>query len=1791
MRWSTGTVVRKSISVSSPLHATLAKFPGLDTAQEDSYLCQPSLCVASKQSVQICSANGRLSESPLPAGVHCAGNRPRLYGTPFGLLLSQAGALRAQTAHYALFHPLDGFREVVGVEDGQECVFCSHDLPVAVFQSPTEWVVYSVGRAESQAIGAEEDHLTQKNSGFGNEKVDHAGAVMGDNIPTEPRPDDPHGRYILQMKPIQRGPVSSTSTMSCCVAHDEAGELVLCICTGSGLAMYSIRLGEDDTVDMQCTFNCPGTVSICSILSTRRDEQACDILALQGDGNLELYAGSMFMASLGPVFGKRGLPLVVASVGEGVGDRFTLTFQDGSQARFSASSLAPITPIVQRVLSTIECACSGLPGSGNPGLLLRRALLSSREKQMLAESDLEWTSMVRMLLGMCASPASPGVDGSDLQNQSASHPKEASPTPWTRILQAQSYGQRYGHLRLLPGAANRGMDIPISIRDVSSSVELPRMERTIACKAFEALHLLYEDLKLNTSRSAWADAVGACNLSLAAHLGLRDAADHYMRDGVRLVEPYVHESRSTAHLQVFQGRAIPDIFAWLCSLLQSMRQEKGPPAQNEAFPVVEPCPPRFSQSSEFGVSWRRHHPMNLTKNVLAYYGILFKPMQSDIDKDRVALLVERMAADGFGEFDLGLLPPGIALPIREALWHFRDAPLHSVACETGIMLGREDLWPTRIEDAPESQDRTTAASHGLYSDNALKNAESEEAQVKASRALLQIHAASASHEDEMVRVRSSLISNPFPAGGEDHAGTSGGGEQGDVASELPSHARRRNNEPATSSLEIGVSDGCEIDGAVFQYRFGEDRRISEVRRLLRSTDPVVVRMTGRSAGADDLAETERSSALQQKAHVLLQRNLAVPVGRGAFTLRTLTPSDPSMSLPIPGICLTGKVAGQKGTRVSFNAETSPYPPDWGQFHNGVAAGLRLIASSQGAISTSGTDASSNLTRTWIVNHKPSGAAGDPSHAGMLFALGLGGYLPALRATDYYEYLVPMHDLTSIGLMLGVAAGNRGSFHGKITKMLCVHIRHFNAPGFAVPDFHVSTSVQTAAVLGIGLLYQGTCEQLIVEGLLAEMYRRPSPGDIVDDREALSLGAGFALGITCLGVADSRPALSQIGLLDALCLYANGGVDRASQRSANEARNGVADGHITSKVGGAGTNQQHTSSAESETSRVRETAGINMDVTAPGALIALGLVYLRSNAAGVADRIPLPNTSYMLDRCRPDHVFLRSLARHLIMWDSIEADKDWLLRSLPELLRPPVHSEPHRGIDLHRVWPGNKGPADVDLDESGVLIARAFAIAGSCTAIALRYAGSSDSAAMSVLFNVCLSFEQCVRKQPEDEEEIEWAYSTCLSSVALGLCVVAAGSGNLSIFRLLRRLRKRSGPSMKKKRYGFHMAIHMALGFLFLGGGCLTFGTSDIAVASLLCAIYPRFPTEVDDNQYHLQAMRHLYVLAVEPRCVEALDVDTNLPCYVPLRVNLRRDGKRQPKTMLLAAPALLPDAREIESISVVCERYLPKEFKVPAVSKGGWFSPTERLRVYVKRRPGHLPLSLDPTGSKGMLARSLGQARLGSDSMEGIAQLVRAFTADPNMVSFVRNFCNPGAQAESSSAWLSRTLYECLSADKPEAIKYYFEVDLLCRWICADKARVTDATNLAFLGEYSIAEVPWAGCLVRRELLSHCCDRARAHVRQVGFERCLREYVRGRGRWPIETSPRDGPVVLRHQARVLGLGLRLNRIPPVREIYALATLEGETSPERAWLQLNQCLTATTPTCAVESLTSALLAES
>lgn len=127
------------------------------------------------------------------------------------------------------------------------------------------------------------------------------------------------------------------------------------------------------------------------------------------------------------------------------------------------------------------------------------------------------------------------------------------------------------------------------------------------------------------------------------------------------------------------------------------------------------------------------------------------------------------------------------------------------------------------------------------------------------------------------------------------------------------------------------------------------------------------------------------------------------------------------------------------------------------------------------------------------------------------------------------------------------------------------------------------------------------------------------------------------------------------------------------------------------------------------------------------------------------------------------------------------------------------------------------------------------------------------------------------------------------------------------------LRSRIGPSNYGLTYGSQLAIHMALGFLFLGAGRYTISRSPESIAALICALFPKFPTHSNDNRYHLQAFRHLYVLAVEPRLLIPRDIDTGKLCWAKL--SYIKIGNSNFSTYC-NAPCLLPDLATIQKVCI-----------------------------------------------------------------------------------------------------------------------------------------------------------------------------------------------------------------------------------------------------------------------------------
>ena len=130
-------------------------------------------------------------------------------------------------------------------------------------------------------------------------------------------------------------------------------------------------------------------------------------------------------------------------------------------------------------------------------------------------------------------------------------------------------------------------------------------------------------------------------------------------------------------------------------------------------------------------------------------------------------------------------------------------------------------------------------------------------------------------------------------------------------------------------------------------------------------------------------------------------------------------------------------------------------------------------------------------------------------------MGLLGQLDTLQPTDIYQHLKSTHDATTIGILLGRAASKIGTMDDHDTRTLCIHIPYLLPPTLSL---EVSLSVQSAAVIGAGLLYKGTSNRLMTEMLLAQIGRKPL-SDKAIEREGYALASGIALGLVNLGIGN------------------------------------------------------------------------------------------------------------------------------------------------------------------------------------------------------------------------------------------------------------------------------------------------------------------------------------------------------------------------------------------------------------------------------------------------------------------------------------------------------------------------------------------------------------------------------------------------------------------------------------------------------------------------------------------------
>lgn len=366
-----------------------------------------------------------------------------------------------------------------------------------------------------------------------------------------------------------------------------------------------------------------------------------------------------------------------------------------------------------------------------------------------------------------------------------------------------------------------------------------------------------------------------------------------------------------------------------------------------------------------------------------------------------------------------------------------------------------------------------------------------------------------------------------------------------------------------------------------------------------------------------------------------------------------------------------------------------------------------------------------------------------------------------------------------------------------------------------------------------------------------------------------------------------------------------------------------------------------------------------------------------------------------------------------------------------------------------------------------------------------------------------------------------------------MAILMAGTGDLDC---LQRLRHAHGKYTLPSKFGMHLANHMSLGMLFLGGGRYTLGTSHAAVCALLVSFYPRYPLFGYDNRTHLQALRHLWVLAVEPRCLITRDVLSRKIVSQPVTIHLMKADKRIFKTMMLA-PTLIPDFDVIRDFRIDNSRYWGMTLaydKFPQIKETFIRNQT----LWVQKRRGFLSYNDDVSGTETNIVRAstgvladvaclerpvlLDDAK--GEASKDFTRFMTALSSEPCFAAFADHLCRnhdwenyPGDGAQKSwVAYCQAALADCIGENKPQILSAYLSLQAIRAQQPHEASFFTLAlTDLIFLifwyQSTNVARAEYLPLSVLRSVRTAVDDKLDALRADSLFLPQLRSYSEGRG--------------------------------------------------------------------------------
>ncbi|KAL9250913.1 Anaphase-promoting complex subunit 1-like protein [Drosera capensis] len=1135
--WTSGSRVLKKLTLkSSAIMACWCRLGGLSHIM---------LCVLEVGSLTIFDTSGEFTSIPLPGMI------TSIWPLPFGLLLQQAAESRcpvgAASTSSSLLSSQNTFSSKKELRHSpmQNHGLWNYDSIVkGTLSSTSSHLVLNGLVEEPQNVFVEErgslnvmhdfDERTIWTSdyvplmaSFNREKMQHSvwsvvrtSTTQREKISSLSEELSPEA-YAKQfsLRRIWVAKVSRKAAAKVFLATNDDAVPVICFFLQEQKRLMLVRLsnienGDDVLIDIKLQISWIESVVAAepvAVTLSRAKAQGfpvADIIALAPEGVLLLYSGKQCLCKfmLPSCFGRPQVslssmpsdcitlpPVKVVGLADATRSRINVILNSGQMLRCSLRRGPPCSLTNDCMKALAAGLCSSMYSR-----FLR--VLWGHDISLVLKHDnyvsYEWklfSSIIKLMIGTAESSSE---HASDVDQYSA----------WDFLVNSE-FHNNYGDGNFMPFRETGNVTdlcFASSTRQEQQSHEKP-FYKEFLIECLSSLHAIYENLKLIYTRKRDLELLVVLLFGIADFLGEEKYVEHYVRDF-----PFL-SSKARSCKMVFSQRVAPSLYRWLKNcLMHGLSHTK-----TDDIPLL--------------VCKEGSSVVGLARKVVAFYSLLSgercvsKKLASgvycNVASGSVSCPEEQtvlaMVGEGFGLQQLDLLPVGLSLPLRHALFKCRECPPSDWPEAAYILLGREDLALSCTSKLRENQKPETQIRVKYYS--------------------------------ESVPYILQLSPVPIPA----------------TMSETFGSENCKLED--ADSVDGPVTDGMEhIFNSSIRLRYGRDLRLNEVRCLLSSSRPVPIHACVNSSASEQ--ELQQAQLWQ-----ISQRTTALPLGRGAFTLAT-TCSLLTEALAVPKLVLAGRLPTQQNAMVNLdhNLRNVQDLQVWPEFHNAVAAGL-CLAPMQG-----------KMSRTWILYNRSEESS--PMHAGLLLALGLHGHLTVLTITDVYRYYQQEYESTTVGLMLGLAASYRGTMELTMSKSFYVHLPSKHPSSF--PELEVPTLIQSAALMSLGLLSEGSAHPLTMNYLLGEIGRR-SGGDNVLEREGYAVSAGFALGIVVLGLGkDCLPWIEST--VDRLFHFAG---DRAFRTDTSSLL------PIMDESRGS--------------SQVVEGVPVNVDVTAPGAIVALALMFLKA----------------------------------------------------------------------------------------------------------------------------------------------------------------------------------------------------------------------------------------------------------------------------------------------------------------------------------------------------------------------------------------------------------------------------------------------------------------------------------------------------------------------------------------------------------------------------------------------------